>query len=124
MARHDYTLTFEDRGQYLYAHLTGTDSYAASLSYWNEISDEVRKFDFRRLLVHENLIGHVNEGEVFDIICDLVPSGLGIKVAFYDENRADADINELGLLIASNRGIDVRMFSSLEDAEKWISSSA
>ena len=35
MAENDYTLEFEDRGSYLYAHLTGMDSFAASLSYFD-----------------------------------------------------------------------------------------
>lgn len=73
-----------------------------------------------RLLVHENLTGKVTEGEIFDVMMDLIPSSTGIKVAFYDENRADQNINELGQLIANNRGADIRIFQSLEKAEIWM----
>ncbi len=120
MAVNDYHLTFEDRGTYLYAHLTGEDSFAASLSYWNEIGDQVKKLGHDSVLVHETLEGAVNEAELFDVILDVVPSGIGIRVALFDENHDDAKINELGQLFASNRGAILRVFSSLQDAEEWI----
>ena len=122
MSGNDYHLTFEDRGTYLYAHLTGVDSFAASLSYWNEIADEVKKLGHTSVLAHEALEGGVNEAELFDVIMDVVPSGIGIRVALFDENQDDAKINELGQLIASNRGATIRVFSALADAEKWIAS--
>jgi hypothetical protein len=120
MVEHAYTLTFEDRGSYLYVYLAGADSFAASLSYWNEIVDRVRKFDFRRLLFHENLLGDVNEGELYDILMDILPAPAGLKIAFYDENKTDEQINELGQLIAANRGANIRIFQSLESAQDWI----
>jgi hypothetical protein len=43
MGHLDYHLEFEDRGTYLFARLTGKDSFAASLSYWNQIADEVAR---------------------------------------------------------------------------------
>jgi len=122
MAENDYTLEFEDRGSYLYAHLTGMDSFAASLSYWNTIADKVHELGHTKLLVYENLIGEVSEGEIFDVMMDILPAGTGISVAFFDENQADSKINELGQLIANNRGATIRIFQTLADAEKWIKS--
>ena len=122
MSNSGYNLTFEDRGTYLYAHLTGMDSFAASLSYWNDIADKVRASGYNKVLVHENLIGEVSEGEIFDIMMDILPAGTGISVAFFDENQDDTQINELGQLIASNRGATIRIFQTLADAEKWLES--
>lgn len=116
-----YTLTFEDRNGYLFASLTGQDSFAASLSYWNEIADKVGGLGYRKLLVHENLLGEVSESEIFDVIADLKDSGLfGVQIAFYDENHADAQINNLGQLVANNRGAEFRIFQSMEAAQHWI----
>ncbi|VGO17399.1 hypothetical protein PDESU_05995 [Pontiella desulfatans] len=115
-----YRLVFEDRGFYLYAHLTGEDSFAASLSYWNEIADKVRELDYRKVLVHEDLMGETDEAEIFDIMMDILPSSTGIQVAFFDENQTNAEINEFGHLIATNRGADIRIFQSLDDARNWI----
>lgn len=118
----DYQIEFEDRGAYLYVHLTGTDSFAASLNYWNKIADKAKQIGTLRVLVHEALEGQVSEAEMFDIMNDVVPSGLGVRVAFFDENQEGAEINELGQLIAENRGAIIKIFGSLADAEKWIAS--
>ena len=115
-----YSLKTEDRGSYLYAHLTGQDSFEASLSYWNEIADKVKELDAKKLLVHEDLTGEVTEVEIYDIMMDLVDSGLGnLKIVFCDENHTDAALNSLGKLVANNRGANVMIFNSLKAAERW-----
>lgn len=120
MSAQDFILTFEVRGDYLYVHLSGKDSFAASLDYWNQIADQAHKLNLTKVLVHENLEGSVTEGEMFEIMMDVLPASTGINVAFYDEQSADQTVNELGQLIANNRGADIRIFQSLETAEKWI----
>lgn len=115
-----FILKFEVRENYLYAHLSGKDSFSASIDYWNQIADQVHKLNLNKVLVHENLTGEVSEGEIFDVMIELLPTSTGIQVAFYDENNADRTINDLGSLIANNRGADIRIFQTLEDAEKWI----
>jgi hypothetical protein len=116
-----YTLTFENRDSYLYAHLAGQDSFGASLSYWNKIADKVKELDSRKLLVHEALTGEVTETEIYDIIIDLVGSGLQeIRIAFYDENHDDIELNALGQFIAQHRGANIKIFHSLKAAERWI----
>jgi hypothetical protein len=120
MTAREFTLTFELRKNYLYAHITGRDSFSASLDYWKKIADKVRKLDLSNVLVHENLMGDVSEGEMFEIMMKVLPSSTGIKIAFYDENTADENVNDLGQLIANNRGADICIFQTLEAAEKWL----
>lgn len=121
MSASDYKLVFDNRETYLYASITGQDSFAASLSYWNEIADEVKRLGYSKLLVHEQLEGNVNEAELFDIIMDLKDSALhDVQIALYDEHREDIPINELGQLIANNRGGAVRIFQNLSAAMQWI----
>lgn len=115
-----FILKFEVRDNYLYAHLSGKDSFAASLDYWNQIADRVKKLNLSRVLVHENLTGEVSEGEIFDVMMDVLPASTGIRIALYDENNADKNINDLGQLIANNRGADICIFQTLEAAEKWV----
>jgi len=119
----DYKLVFDNRGTYLYAFITGQDSFAAALSYWNEIADEIQRLGYTKLLVHEQLEGNVDEAEVFDIIMDLKDSALrGVQIALYDEHREDIPINALGQLIANNRGGAVRIFQNLTAAMQWTES--
>lgn len=121
LKKNNYRLSFEDRDTYLYAHLMGEDSFAASLSYWNEIADKVMALNCRKLLIHEDLTGEVAESEMHDIIMDLMPSGLlDIKIAFFDENIDDTPMNALGLSLATNKGANAKIFDSLEAAKQWI----
>lgn len=120
MSNSEFQLTFEDRGSYLYAHLTGRDSFAASLDYWHQITGKAKELGYQKVLVHENLEGTICEGETFSLITEVVPSGIGIRVAFFDEHQSDDSINELGELMATNRGADFRVFKSVSDAVRWI----
>ena len=116
-----YQLEFEARDTYLYARLTGKDSFSASLSYWNEIKDKVTDAGAKKLLVHENLAGEVTEEEMYDLVVDLLHDGFPeVKVAFFDENLDDEAVNHLGRMVAENRGAHVRIFESLSDAQYWI----
>lgn len=121
----NYQLTFEDRNAYLYVRLTGEDSFAASLSYWNEIAAQVKLRGCERMLIHENLVGQVAESEMHDIIMDLLPSGLAeIQIAFFDENVEDTALNLLGQNLAGEKGANVKVFKSLEAAKEWITDEA
>lgn len=115
-----YNLYFEPRNEYLFVKLTGKDSFEASRSYWRKIAEQVRKLELNRVLVHEALEGDITEGEMFELIMEFVPEGIGIRVALYDDNHENHELNQLGELIARNRGAEIRIFQTLEDAEKWI----
>ncbi|MBT8043124.1 MAG: hypothetical protein KJN98_08130 [Pontiella sp.] len=117
----EYQLEFENCGSYLYARLSGKDSFPASLSYWNKIADQIKQTKHDRLLVHENLIGELTEAEMYDLVVDLQDSGLiDVRIAFFDENPADESLNNLGQLVANHRGGDVCIFKSLSTARRWI----
>ena len=116
-----YNLKFEDRTDYLFVKISGQDSFSSSLRYWNEIADEVGKRGYQKLLVHEKLTGNLSGREMYDLIMDLKVSVLkNVRIAFFDENSADNLINNLGRLIANHRGGKVRIFSRLDEAQRWI----
>ena len=114
------SLHFEHRNSYLYVKLTGKDSYDESIAYWTKIAKKTRALGLSSVLVHEELEGQITEGEIFQLLMELVPTAIGIRVALFDEHQADLEVNKLGSLIANNRGCEIRIFQSLEDAEAWI----
>jgi hypothetical protein len=120
MNTEQYTLNFELRGDYLYVLLEGKDSYSASISYWTRIAEEAKARNLTKVLVHENLEGEISEGEVFGLIIEVLPANTGIKIALFDEQNVSSEINELGELVAQNRGADIHIFQSLECAEHWL----
>jgi hypothetical protein len=116
-----YELEFEDRGDYLYARLTGRDSVDAGLHYWQAIADRAVELGHKKILVHENMLGRLTKAQMFDLVTRLVqPEYLGIRIAFFDENLDDSTLNALGQLVAVNRGATVEIFPSLQAAQHWI----
>ncbi len=117
----DFSIEFEVRESYIYAYVTGTDSFETCLNSWARVAKKAGELGIPRVLVHECLMGHITEGELFNVLQKVIPMGIGIKVAFFNENQDHEAFFALGELMARNRGIDIQMFQSLEDAEKWIS---
>jgi len=120
----NYSLSFEHRPDYLYAYVSGEqDSYEISKQYWLEIAEQLKHTDYLRILVDEDIEEAASVADVFKLVSEFPRMGFsGIRIAFYDRKIAHHDLNEFGALVASNRGMDGKVFNDLELAEKWITS--
>jgi hypothetical protein len=43
----------------------------------------------------------------------------GKRIAFLDR-RGNDEVNEFGQMVAQNQGVKMKVFKSIEDAEKWL----
>lgn len=115
-----YTLAMEEREDYLYA-LAGGEKLTAQISaaYWNEIAGRCFDKQFNRILIEKDFIEAVGPEEMLrmaDHLGTLLP---GRRIAFVDRRRHDP-INELGKKLARNRDVMMQVFTSVEEAEKWL----
>lgn len=119
-----YSLTFEHRPQYLYAYVVGEkDNYEISRQFWQEIADHLKQTDYDRVLIEENIEESASLMDVFRLVSEIVSMGFsGIRVAFHDRKIEHNELNEFGALVASNRGLNARVFNDGELAERWITS--
>src|SRR5690349_1350097 len=118
-----YSITFELRPDYLYAHVKGDyDSYEISRAYWTEISAECARHDTRRLLVDEDLAEPMpSMSEVFQGASERTFMGLsGVKIAFVDRHSDQFEQNLFGELVATNRGLFCKVFKDLQEGEDWL----
>lgn len=117
-------LKFEHRPKYLYAYVSGEkDSYEISKQYWTEIAERLKESGFDRVLIDEDIEEVVSLMDEFQLVSELPEIGFtGIRIAFYDRKIEHKDLNEFGELVASNRGMNARVFNDLELAVAWISS--
>jgi hypothetical protein len=115
-------LRLELRPTYLYAHVEGpTDSMAISVAYWSAIARECRTHGFTRLLVVENLRKAATSFETFEIVDALVGMGFrDIRIAFVDLLVEEQPMMEYAEFLAHERGIEGRVFGTVEKAEAWI----
>ncbi len=117
-----YNIEFVDRTDYLYAYVSGDkDSLDISRQYWREIADECRRTKKSKVLIVEDIKEMSTTSNTFQHASEISSMGFaGIKVAFVDQHIEQRPLNEFGELVATNRGVYVKIFNSIEEAEKWL----
>ena len=117
-----YTLEFEPRSEYLYAYVKGEkDSLEISLQYWKEIADECRRSDYRKVFIEEDIKGELSTIEMYQFTSEILNIGFsGIQVAFLDRHLSQQELNKFGELVATNRGLNGKIFDSAAVAEEWL----
>ena len=121
MTEKQYTLTFEERPDYLYARVEGEhDSYEISRDFWIEIARECEKRNTRKLLVEENIPEVVSVSAMYAIASELPDRFLDVSLAFVDPYADQAELNSFGELVAQNRGVRGRFLADVASAEEWL----
>ncbi len=116
-----YTIELKDRGNYLYA-LVGGEKLSPEIAkmYWDEIAAKCSELGKSKILIEKEFPRHVSPPEMLEMGVYLGKILAGKKIAFLDRYKNEG-INELGKVVARNEGVMLRVFQSIEDAEKWIS---
>ncbi|MBC7899592.1 MAG: hypothetical protein H7070_06015 [Saprospiraceae bacterium] len=117
-----YDLTFEHRPEYLYAFIEGEhDSYKISRQYWQEIAEMCTEYGCKKVLVEEDIAEGISIAEIYRLVSELAEMGfLGIKVAFVDRQLDQAELNDFGVLVGTNRGLNGKAFADQAAAEAWL----
>ena len=117
-----YILTFEHRPHYLFATVQGDhDNYMISTLYWEEISLEIRRTDYKKLLVYEELKTNASRSDAFQAACSFRKEDFpGVRIAFVDRYNEHSPVNDLALQALRNKGLELENFSRIEDAEQWL----
>lgn len=119
-----YVINFEDGPNYLYALVHGDQyGYEILAGFLREIADECRERNVRQVVIEENISATASEEDVFRIASELSQLGFSdIRMAYIDRFAEQMELNEYGRKVAEDSGVDVKIFSSLEEADKWLSS--
>lgn len=119
-----YTLNVEPRTSYLYVTVTGENSYDNVAHYLSEVRDFFRKYECSNVLIVENLAGPSLETfRIYDLVSKASEQTAQVvcKIAYVDINpEHDATRMEFAENVAVNRGVFVRVFSTIQAAEQWL----
>jgi hypothetical protein len=119
-----YTLSFEDRHDYLYVSVTGDNTYDTINRYLSEVHDLCVRLKRLNLLVVENLSGpSLSTMSIFDLVTSRslqTARDIG-RIAYVDANP-DHDARNLAFAenVAVNRNVNIRIFSTVAAAEEWL----
>ena len=117
-----YKLETQQFGNYLYFRVEGSTSYETAVELWKEIGRTCNELGFKSIFVDENLKGQVSPQDMIRITSRFKEFGLAkCRIAFLDREPSHGDGNELGETIVASLGINVRIFTSQEEAIAWIS---
>ena len=117
-----YSLTFEDRGRYLFALVKGErGTLEIATSYWFEIAQEAMKTALKRVLVIEDIPEMISIAEVHQLVTNLADLPIkDVRLALVDLHAEHASLNNFGILVGENRGLSIKAFDTEEAAETWL----
>lgn len=119
----EYDLQFESREKYLYAFAKGRlDITKNRVDCWQEILDRCRSEGYSGLLVYQESPLNPSLVERFDAAAQIVALGVHrIAIAYVDADPDAFEHNEFCALVARNRGANISMFHTVEEAHEWLS---
>jgi hypothetical protein len=116
-----YRLSIQEKSGYLHAVVTGQNTKENVAGYLEEIRRECAGRHCYRVLIEERLDGpRLGLTDVFAISSRHgQPSGRTPTIAYVDVN-AQGTTMAFAENVAVNRGISVRVFGSVQNAEQWL----
>lgn len=119
-----YSLTVEPKTNYLRVSVQGTNTPENVMNYLAEVRAKCLELNFTSVLIEENLQGPgLNIVDIFEVVnkASTRTYSLPLHIAYIDVNpdheKRRMDFAES---VAVNRGVDVKIFSSIAEAEKWL----
>ena len=119
-----YIMHVEPRSSYLYITVTGENSLDTVSRYLSEIHDWCLQQNCPNVLLVENLSGPVlRTSSIYELISEKSAQSARVvgRMAYVDINPAH-DLGEMKFAenVAVNRGISVRVFATVQEAEAWL----
>jgi hypothetical protein len=121
-----YHLTIEEKASYLHAKVTGTHSPDNIRRFLTEVYDAGVRVGRSAVLLEMNLSGpSLAVGRIFDIVTERSRHALRFERIAYVDVSSERDLakKQFAETVAANRGVHVRLFGNLADAERWLSDS-
>jgi hypothetical protein len=117
-----YSLTITEKSTYLHVVVTGPNTIENVLRYLEEVQRKCASLGCRRVLIEERLEGpRVDIGQVFEIVTGGRSASIHHfdAIAYVDVN-ARGDLMKFAETMALNRGMPVKVFASVNEAERWL----
>ncbi len=115
-----YTIKSEDRTDYHYVHISGPESFDAAVLFWEKLALDARQTSLKRILIEDRVDGRLSTLEIH-MLSEIVSKRFsGVRVAFVDPKDETFEDNSFGETVVRNRAGVVRLFKTIESAERWL----
>jgi hypothetical protein len=125
-----YQLSIERKPDYLHARVTGENTAQNVRAYLDEIRTACWRLRCAAVLIEEHLAGPgLSLTDIFGVAEEGSrppgPDEPAMRIAYVDTNpdHSHADM-EFAETVATNRGLNVRVFRAVVDAQRWLGAAA
>jgi SpoIIAA-like len=121
-----YDFSVEQKPAYLHAKVSGDLTRLNALQFLVDAYQACIDRNVNSLLLEVAFTGGLHLGEVYSVISERSQAGRNLERIAYVNANPDLprDTAEFAELVAQNRGVNVRLFRTLSEAEQWLQSSA
>ena len=118
----EYRLTIEKHPTYLHAKGEGPRTAENVLRYFRETHEACMSTGILDVLMDMGFSGPgFDFSTIFAVISERAPLGMKLRrVAYVESSPEQAPRAEFAETIAVNRGVNVKLFPSIEAARKWL----
>lgn len=119
-----YQLQITEKPTYLHAVVTGKNTLENVTGYLKQLLRECETRQCFNVLIEERLTGRrLETWDVYQIASDhsTLARGFFRTIAFVDVN-AGGELMKFAETVANNRGVPMRLFSTVAEAEAWLAS--
>ena len=117
-----YKLTIDQKPTYLHIIVTGQSTRENVMQYMQDVIRECIHLNCSAVLIEERLEGtRLGTFEVFSMVSEGAKQFLGrLHAIAYADADGDRGLMQFAENVAVNRGIPIRIFSNVPDAETWL----
>ncbi|HEX5108618.1 MAG TPA: hypothetical protein VFV95_09240 [Vicinamibacterales bacterium] len=116
-----YTVTIAVEGDYLHAVVTGVNSLENVVGYLQQLRLECEARRCFRVLIEERLEGpRLRTVDVFQIASQGAVGASRMEAMAFVDVHAEGDLMKFAETVAANRGLPIRLFTSIDDARQWL----
>lgn len=117
-----YEMTLTEKPGYLHAVVTGKNTLENVTGYMKVLHDACVARGISRVLIEERLTGRrLETWDVYEVAAQGSARGVGqFQALAYVDVHASGELMKFAETVAYNRGIPIRLFATVEEAETWI----
>lgn len=116
-----FSLDFEQRGNYLYAHLASESiSVEVIEGYTREIARKMDEIGATHVLLYRDIPNSLPVNEVYQTVIESLDRLRGKKLAIVNPYADIEKDLEFGVVVGKNRGGNYDIFQTVDDAEAWL----
>lgn len=115
-----YTISFENRSDYIYAHIEGKESYDEAVHFWEKLADEFQSEEIKKFLIVDKVTGRLSTIELYTLSIIVSDLFRGKTIAFIDSKDDTFEDNKFGETVIGNRGGTAKVFRSEDEGLEWL----